>query len=444
MNRDGRVLPILLATLFVIYGIALTILNPPYQSPDEPTHLAQVMAFSEMESGSRGHIERQILDEMRVFKFWERVRFPAPPDTVERFFEAPLLQIRPSQKAKGKLYYLLMGGVVSVFHANKPVRALYVCRCAGVVFGAMTLLLIYFIVLQVRQNHKAAALSAAFTFVPQFIYMSASVNPAVLGWLLVSIVLLCLLKLFTNQPGFVPVLIGIPAMIAAVFTHRSSLVILPLWVPAMLRFVPSRSAAMQFRPAIFAGFGGITVATWMFVSLLSPGLLRTTVLHLQQLIMSHNFNISSTATRSDWWLHFMVMFNKSIWLAFGWLRYYAHRFYYFFMVLLFLPAALGVADTIIRPNAGDKNPWRKGVVIFLLLSGIQFLAATLFFALQGELSQGRYLFMTWAAIAPIWGIGHIVFGDLLGIRSWWISVLVLMAVMPFFAIWFVLLPAFYF
>ena len=73
-------------TLAVAFAMTLMgALNPPFQAPDEPMHLARAA----LRSGIRGtetlqSTEHEILGMLPRFRFWRYVRFPAPRPPLTR------------------------------------------------------------------------------------------------------------------------------------------------------------------------------------------------------------------------------------------------------------------------------------------------------------------------------------------------------------------------
>jgi len=383
--------------LGILAGAAFILAVPPWQSPDEPTHLeyAQALAAGGPLAPDPGR-QFEILASLDRHDFWrlvgEEPPRPLPPD----FFHAPFLSAAPSQFAKNQpVVYLPAAAVLFLLPSSSPESGLYLWRALSLLFtlgaGLLTVLAARFY-LPGRAAPWAAGVLVV--FLPQMLLIGTSASPDSLLVLLGAAWFWALSAArFRPSPSRVPLLLVL-GVVGAASGYRFLAVLLPgllflLW--------PGRGRRVWFPVGLLFLLAALYTATAWF----RPEFLHPPVSRLARFWQAVAGTISGrTGFPGGYGTWFSREVFESFWLKFGWMRYSLPPSWYRFYQTLCLVAAAGL-------TAGFLAGRLRRMLLPLLLGGGAL--AALYLAWGGTPKdtspQGRYLFVTLAPLAVLFLTG---------------------------------------
>ncbi len=393
---------------FCMATLTALFLNPPFQCPDEPAHLAYVLYNTHERRLPLEHLESVILESSASFRFWQLVDFPVPASPPSRFYEAPLLRMKPTQLSKPTLYYAGMGMVLRFLRIDGPLPALLASRAIGIVLAAGAAMFLLLIGRQTQREPSEWLVWACGLMTPQYLYMSGSANPANLAWLASAMTIYGSIRLLVEPERVSGWLWGFAGVALGVASHRSALLALPGFLLSASLVLYRRSfratVLSRYRFALCLGSAGVML--WILVSNLMPGLVRLTAHQIISQFRGLDWTVAGTPWNPEWWTRFGGHFIASLILNFGWLKHPAAEWYYCLYLFMFLPLLPGLVVLI-----GREREWFTGGVG--IVHGINVLVAVgvvvVQFGLRHELTQGRYLYPVWPSIVlwigTIWNAG---------------------------------------
>jgi|GEM_PF-5917606 len=407
----GRILhPALLwfSVMWLCIAALTALLNPPFQCPDEPAHLAYSLYNAHERRLPLEHLEAVILELSASFRFWQLVDFPEPSSPPSRFYEAPLLRMKPTQLSKPTLYYSGMGTLLRFLRIDGPLPALIISRGVGLAlsFGAAMLLLL--IGGQTQKESSEWLLWACGLMTPQYVYMAGAVNPANLAWLASAMTIYGSIRLLVKPDRVSGWLWGLTGIVLGLVSHRSSLLALPGFLLSIFLVLYRRSVrgTLLNRYRVAACIGSAGVMIWILISNRMPGLIRLMAHQIISQFRTLDWIVEGSPWNLEWWTRFGSHFGASLVLNFGWLKHPAPGWYYYLYILMLLPVVPGIL--ILMQRSRDRF-----VVDVWMVHGINIVVAVcvvvLQFGLRHELTQGRYLFPVWPSIVmwvcAIWNEG---------------------------------------
>ncbi len=439
---------ILMPYLMLFGGAVLlyALLTPPFQMPDEPAHLAYCLSVSQTRLMSPEYIEQDILKALHQYRFWELVQERPPHPIPHRFYDAPLLRSKPTQLSKPKLYYSLCGFLLKMFQVSDPVSALYILRLFSVVISIFTATLFYVTIRLVFIDERMQYAALSTLAVPQILFMAGANNPAVLSWLTATGMILGSVMLIRKHHTPIGYLLISSGFILALFSHRAALTVLPGIILAIIlaRF-DRQSASHRSATILWSSFllGAFSVLTFMIAANSYPMFVRHLTLRVSQIVFQVIDVPAADGLDWNWLKSFMLHFHHSLWLSFGWLKFHASSPLYWLFALCYIPLIIGFF-TFSAGTCRLNLPSRRILAVMVLIILTTVWAGIATYGIRHEFSQGRYLFPAWPAFAIIGITGifkmiparytlHVSF--ILVILSWSIAG---------YAIWKILVPAFYF
>ena len=119
---DLRAQGLLLALIgcYLAIGLAASLLIPPWQSPDEPTHFEYARGLAIGNTAETPVIQAPIIASFYRYRFWDYRDVPAPNPAPASFSELQRLLLRQTDKAP--LYYWL-AAAVSDQQQHRPANA---------------------------------------------------------------------------------------------------------------------------------------------------------------------------------------------------------------------------------------------------------------------------------------------------------------------------------
>ncbi|MBN1355954.1 hypothetical protein JXA40_06735 [bacterium] len=448
MRITGRIWPFIAA--YILAALLMVILTPPFQLPDEPTHLAECLDAAAKPDEHRVILEMEILRQMARYKFWQYIALPEPESVPLRFYDAPLLRIRPTQATKPELYFILGGGLIKLFRIHDSVIAMYLLRILGIGLGLAAALILVLTAKLACEDSRVRFLAVGTLFVPQFVYMSGSVNPANLSWIAGGLILAGSLQIAGSPrtaAGYGLILLGI---VLALASHRAGLITLPAAAVALIiHLVRSRrriaGLSRTLSLSISLGAGTAALAAWLMAAGWFPGIVRAAAGHLARMFAAVLVGPVPISRSPAWWLHCLTVFHKGAWMVFGWFAVFAHPAVYGFLALISIGALAGTALLIADRFRPDRmkllGTAQLAVLLAAIAGGLWFGAGQ--YAVRGQIAQGRYMFPALPAFAVLYAAAWIrLTGNRTGIWTVRAGIAVLWAVFVC-SVTLVFIPAFY-
>ncbi len=406
---------------FVAKQVLYAIVIPPWQGYDEANHFEYVAALAASPPGtlattSDKGIQQRIIGSLNDFYFWELSELPPGRPGASTFAEVSSVQPAPSFVGqRPPLYYFVVSLPLRFLGIESILSQLYVARLASIVFGLLTIILIYRcagIVFVGKERTWFAIGTAAFAGChPQFSYFSSVVNSDGLAILVTTTAGLVLLGAIRKGFG--------PGRLTAVFlltvlalvTKSSALITVPLVVVAY--FIGERPGLSIPRVAtrtfflsgllvlllmaFFTVVGAYHLEALLQMSQRTAGITKHFVSSVSQVFMVPTFEQFRSLS---------IVF-VSFWFSYGQMVFKMTPGWYLFLGLLSLFSLLGLIRIL--------NPlMRKREGLDTDLRSVYFLLAFLILALLGILArfgtaspevQGRHLFVALPAISILFTLG---------------------------------------
>lgn len=273
-----RINPLLL-TLTICYlvaGFLASLLIPPWQSPDEPTHFEYARGLQIGVLEATPEIQQPIIDSFYTFHFWQ-YRFVETPDERPQSFADLRSGLLLNQTSKTPAYYMLAAQVSN--WTDDIVLQLYSMRWLSVLLSSLTIPLVYLAAREVLPSTRMplALLAAAMVaFLPMYSYIGASVNPDSIGAPLAAATVLCAIRAIRGKQ--IVLMLGMLLLLAIVtfWARRSAIAIIP-WAGLIVglfaftwswRHLPRIAAATVIGGAIIIPLIGVTwpgnvTAAWL-------------------------------------------------------------------------------------------------------------------------------------------------------------------------------------
>ncbi len=434
----------LLGWITLLFLFRLTLANvviPPWQNPDEPTHVAFVRMLAT--SGDRGGstvpsdvIQSEILRSMAEHSWWEAYRERAPSPLPSTLNEVPAhLNLSAAALPSYYFYYRLAALYSRLIGADGLMDQYQALRALSGLFAVMTLWCAWAGSRLLLGETVAIGSTTILALHPQFLLIGIGVSPDAFVNLCGGVIWWQGASLLNGASWGVASFMMIPVTLAGILAKRAFapfMVVTPLLLAAgILRgHVGSLSRA---RLAVPLWRAAAVAAVCCVVALLSLGPLRETLAALMATVLA------PWTPRPDSFVQFSLSLIDTAWLAGGWLRFLAPPIWYWTVRFWILVALAGIAWLLWRNS--DDTP-RLGVVAPMLIVGVQLAAIYVDVYGRGVGPQGRYLFpVIGPAIALLWVGSHALLP-----RNTWpvvgVSLIGLMAALDVAAWILVLLPAY--
>jgi len=403
---------ILILALYLVMGVAYSIINPIFESPDEALNYAQIRFLAEerrlpvLEPGepTKAHHPPLYYALGALLTSW------IPDDN----FEAVVGRVNPfwayrlwEPGVDNKSLYLHDPRLES-FPYRDVALGVHLVRWLSLLMGAGTVLLVYGTGRELFPHRPVLAVGAAalVAFNPMFVFINASVHDDALADLVAAATLYVAARLLVRGPT----------------TRRA--VVLGLLVGlgfltklTCLLVVPTVGLALLYRPLADRGhdgwrdvirLGGIAVALVLFIG--GWWFARNVFLYGEPTGMVRQTGVWGVrenapdliaAARELGFLH------DSLWGVFGYGQIPMPRWVYGLARLLGLAAAGGLGLFWARRRAG-RIPWECPPAVLLILVSAPLVAFAVNFArmtVSAAADFGRYLFVALAALAPLYALG---------------------------------------
>jgi len=355
--------PAVVSLVFVALGLLYSVKTPVFETLGEPWHYRYVRRLA----------DGQGLPPILVSKErWEQGESHQPPfyyalgalltsgiwaGPESDYERNPFAVLPPSADLNRARVVGNKNAVLHLGSEEYPFRgtalAVRVLRWFSVLCSALTLLLIYHIILQIVPKQRVFALGAMAlaAFNPQFIFTSARASNDALAILLGTLALYTSLRVCYGKthPYRTPILMGLVVGLAAL-THVSGLTtaILAPCAYACITAATSRFSRLRLwpdliRPVLIVGGVALAVSAWWYV--------RNAVLYQDplgmraiQVVMDSRQQPLSLQEA----LAIIVNSMSSYWGVFGWMNVLADEVFYTLVRIIWVLGALGLVIFLVR------------------------------------------------------------------------------------------------
>ena len=388
--------------VFVCFAVLYAVWTPPFMYPDEPTHL--VGCLETLDPAIRERLERDVLELMSEHHFWARAGVESPVIEPEKFYQAPLLRIVPTQASKPFLYYQIAARVVGLADSKNLLVSLFLLRLFGVFLASISVAIFGVIVKEIFTEQMWQVGAMTIVFIPQYVYMAGAVNPMTTAWITGSMLILSGLWLLKPERRYQGWFLLLAACAIAPLTHPSSLALLPLCLTAAI-LGRKRLRRHKIPGWLWPLAGSVSALAAFIITLRKPFLVRSTLLRSAELIHGLRVYPDQPAINPGWFWEFSRWFWRSTILNFGWLTVEGNQWIYTFYTIIVCAIIVGWFLRILgQPQRrSDGDPLK----VTVLVAGFLFmlLAATGPYFIRSSLSQGRYLFSAWPVIGILSALG---------------------------------------
>jgi 4-amino-4-deoxy-L-arabinose transferase-like glycosyltransferase len=388
-------------------------LTPVWQNPDEPAHYNYVAFVAD--TGGLPELRQGDWDSALLERLKNGTLQPSDSIAAIRYesWQPPLL-------------YLLAAPVYRLGPTRDPAQVLPRLRTLDAIFGAITLVLAYFIARHVFEPGLAAAVPLVMVGIPMFVAVSAALSADPLANLLAAAVLLALLESRGGGWGW-SLLVG--ALLGLGLLTKLEL---GIFVPISLGVIATRSTRKVRDAAVVLITAGIFLFPWLVHQVTTYGWTDPLALGRHAQVVADQPRFPGLSL--DWLTTFLTVSFHSFWAQFGWMGIVAPvRLYALWGVIGF--AAL-VGLVLGRRRLREPN-WR-----LMLATTLIAFAAYVGYNLAFEQFQARYVF---TALTPIAALLVLGWSTLLPRRTLpWSVLLVTVALVAFnaYALTRVLVPGF--
>jgi len=225
--RAQRLLLALIGCYLTI-GFVASLLIPPWQAPDEPTHFEYARGLAIGTTAETPAIQGPIIASFYGYRFWDLRGAPTPKQPPASFGELNLLLLRQTEKTP--LYYWLAAGAAS--WTSDVTLQLYSMRWLSVLLSALTIPIVYAVARETLPDERAPlalAAAALVAFLPMYGYIGASVNPDTIGAPLGAATIWLVVRGLRGKRPAVMLTSALVCAALAFWARRSAITLIP-WV----------------------------------------------------------------------------------------------------------------------------------------------------------------------------------------------------------------------
>lgn len=420
-RQYNGILTIIFGLLF-IRGLVFVFLIPLWQGPDEPTHVEYIMRLSQQASlNTKAESDKRINE--RIVNSMKRNNYVGFGGWIAGAGVSPI-----ANSAYPPFYSCLNAFLIKLFKIQSFENQIYFMRGLSLLFGLSNLLLIYLIAKMVVSGEdklfSVAVISFA-GFLPQYSYMSSTVNPENLSNLIITATILISFLTINKGLRWYYVISVIMLLISGYLTKKTIFIVLPsvviIFSVSFGRFFLKYKDLLNKKKRI-ALFALLMVMVTLFLAKYISTLLLNEIYCKGIDITGSCGNVLMSAIYNPglYIKEFAILF-VSFWFTFGIMVFKMSIGWYLFFLLLTCIAFSGlvkfVLQVINKKESEYKNINIKVIAMLALIMVINF-AAILFDEFKVGVSldlnqvssmrlcaQGRYLFPSLSAIACLFVLG---------------------------------------
>ena len=397
LRRRGWFVVLLAALALLACRIFLALaLIPPWQQPDEPTHVARVEQqrnrIALLDGSPDPAREGEILQSMASYDWWEH-RGPGwetPTIIPKDFTSATRVVAVPAQDlARLPTYYLIVGRLLSWLPRLSVVEDLYILRAISAVFGMLTLWVAWLGARECLGTLGGTTVAVLLALHPQF----AIVSTAAAADAMVNLLGACMWWQTTVAVRRKHVLLPLAgvwsAAIVAMSADRMAVPLLAVAVVVSVAVVTLRRPSWG-RRTIFT----LSVAAVFAVVVLGAAMWALDAFgasYSVRFIFSRGWVPVPGAMTWNSFAHFTSFVHQSWWFSLGWVRYAPPPWWTAVAIALTAIAAVGTGRRLFGDRELDA---RTRTLIGLAVIGIAIQVSAVYwtFFRLGTGGQGKSLF----------------------------------------------------
>jgi hypothetical protein len=442
---------------FLTSSVLLNFVIPPFQNPDEPQHFGTVLTYGQGNENQE-NIQKSILSVMHKNEWWRLVGMRKPGVPPESFSEMDFLTFSDFQRLIGEtfLYHFLLGKAANFLFKENTLASYYFCRLISITLMLASLLMcgLVFGKMAKKQNFKEYMWGVFFIlFLPQFLILSVAVNPDSFSIFLGTLFFFAAYHLMAEKFRLFHLFVCILCPFIGLFTDRSLffLVLMVVFIPLVI------IKRTKFFQAVFIVFSSlflfILVTSW--IAWYFPLQIYKTLSLIKVSILDKIPLIPQLFSSSEFNRDFMGYLIDSSFLKFGWMAFDAHSVFYYVwrasLCFVFLGIVIYFGKRVFRKIKKTQITTENAIIsktffFFLFAVLVQLMSVWIFWAPEGKLPQGRYLFPVILPVAFLFILGlKNVFG-LFHKKSGQLAIMVFVLFQFFFftyVVWNYLIPVFH-
>lgn len=392
---EGKSRALLLAAAAVFacrVSLALALI-PPWQQPDEPTHVANVelqrTRIALLDGLPDPARESEILYSLANYDWWKH-RGRKTPALIPAQFNVPELRVggvNTTSLAGRTTYYVIVGRFLSWLPRMSVVKDVYALRAISAAFSVLTILVVWLGARECLGATGGATVAVLAALHPQFVVASTAVSPDAMAILLGACVWWQAAVAVRRRQWLLPLAAVWCAALAAASSDRSAV---PLLAMAFVVSVVAVSLRMPFRgwKALLAVSVLAVVSAMVFGTLIwiidalqtSYGLLFA---------LFGRWTPDPRALNWDFFSRFTLFVFQSWWISLGWVRYLAPSWWVIVTVVLGAVAAAGIGRRMFRERDART---RMLLVLAVMFVAVQLSAVYWTYFRVAIGAQGKSLF----------------------------------------------------
>ena len=381
-------------TIIFVFRITLgAAIVPPWQNPDEPTHMAYVRMLASGGSASPDEgTQSEILRSMAEHGWWEAYGEPVPVSIPTAFNEGVPEHLNLSSGSISfPAYYWLAARYVRVIGAEGLMAQYYALRALSGLLAVLTLWCAWAASRLFLGDAVALGSTLILALHPQFALVALGVTPDTLVNLCGAMVWWQVARLIAGRPALVAAFAMIAATGIGFLAKRAFapfIVVTPVMLGghALRRFGQMRTQVrIQTR--------------WLWTGAFVAVVALTAVSRSPEMVSLLSTVARPRTPRAEYFLPFTVGLVDSAWLSAGWLRFSASTTWYWIVRGVTLVAIAGIVRTLWGRDDSVRVAVRFAVTIVMIQ------VAAVYFDVYGRDvgPQGRYLFPAIGpAVALMW------------------------------------------
>ena len=355
---------------------------------------------------------------MHKYEWWKYVGLRNPEIPPVSFSEMDFFTFSDFQLRIGEtyLYHSILGKGASLLFKENILGSYYFCRFVSIALMLSSLFLcgLIFEIFAKLLNLQEYVWGVYFIlFLPQFLILSIAVNPDSLSIFLGTLFFYAAYHLIAEKFRIIYLFICIFCPLVGLFTDRSLffLILMVMFIPfVIIRKTKFLHTAVIISSSFFLFIIAVSWFTWYFPLQIYKTLSRVKVSILDNIPL-----IPQLFSAGEFNQKFICYLVDSFYLKFGWMAFDAKPLFYYVwrasVFLVFLGIVIYFGLFIYGRTKKSQTTPENTVIIKILLFSlfavlVQFMSVWIFWASDGKLPQGRYLFPVILPIVFIFILGQ--------------------------------------
>ena len=380
----------LLAVTFALLACRLFValaLIPPWQQPDEATHVARVELQRNqiflLDGSPDAAREGEILQSMARYDWWEhRYRRAEAPTTIPKdFISAGYGVAVPAVSFdRATAYTLFTGRLLSWLPRLTIVEDLYILRALSAIFGMLTLWVAWLGARECLGTLGGATVAALLALHPQFAVVATAAGADALTNLFGACLWWQAAIAVNRNDGLLPLTGVWAAAIAAVSADRMGVPLLAFALAVSIVVIARRTKSFMRHVVVGAA---LVAAGWALGTFGESYNLQS--------VINQGWLPVAEARSLSFFGRFMLFVHQSWWFSLGWVRYAPPSWWAMIVVTLTAIAAVGTGRQLVSSGAFDAG---RRTLIALAVVGVALQISAVYWTYfrLGHGAQGKSLF----------------------------------------------------